>query len=356
MNDAVECCLCLRDLPFQRGVSGGGRGICKAYQRRGWLSAGCAGGHGQYGGFLVPEDGDGVWILPLPMRLGTSGWRGRSSGEGWSILCGRSMKNRQYLGENAVNGKEKEFLELITFPPFRAYSPIQESLKERYPETKDGLRTMERLSEEAGDGGYRLLLHIYRRMPVPLVSWWLERRLNSPKRQNLYETLLDWIESASMEYPERQYEGSLNEERQKARKDAEEEPFGRRIFRDIPMVSKRKRWDHCDGGASLYHPGVGRLWIQDAVYGFSGGKRRETEETEGSFRERREKDGLKKTCPFYRKKKKDGDNMDSKTAEVVCEAVRKEKPAPGCRGSLYFPAGAEPWAPKPGKRAGCHPV
>ena len=220
MNDAVECCLCLRNCRFRGEYQGEGEAFARLTREE-----------EQYL-LVVRKNRDSTasfWFQRIEIKsrfyryheIGHFWVTGQEQWRRLVYLVGTVYEKRQYLGENAVNGKEKEFLELITFPPFRAYSPIQESLKERYPETKGGLRTMERLSEEAGDGGYRLLLHIYRRIPVPLVSWWLKRRLNSPKRQKLYETLLDWIERASMEYPERQYEGSLNEERQKARKDTE---------------------------------------------------------------------------------------------------------------------------------------
>ena len=66
MNDAVECCLCLRDCRFRGEYQGEGEAFARLTREEDGYLLVVREGMGQYGGFLVSEDGDGVWILPLP--------------------------------------------------------------------------------------------------------------------------------------------------------------------------------------------------------------------------------------------------------------------------------------------------
>ena len=46
---------------------------------------------------------------------------------------------------------EKELLPLMELAPFRAFSPVKESLDEEYPDTLEGVECMKKLALEAGD-------------------------------------------------------------------------------------------------------------------------------------------------------------------------------------------------------------
>ena len=54
----------------------------------------------------------------------------------------------EYIGENVCNEKEIALMPLIEFPPFRFWSPIHESLDEKYPFTYDGIDAMKELAKE----------------------------------------------------------------------------------------------------------------------------------------------------------------------------------------------------------------
>ena len=134
-------------------------------------------------------------------------------------IIGTIYEKYDYLGETYCNKSEKELLRLVEFPPFRMWSPIHESLEEKYPATYEGVTCMERLAKKAKDTRYLWLVKLYRYFPNRILEKLLAMRLLRPKRQRLYETIWQEVQSASEVYPERDYGTRLNEEIRRKRKE-----------------------------------------------------------------------------------------------------------------------------------------
>ena len=134
-------------------------------------------------------------------------------------IIGTIYEKYDYLGEAYCNESEKELLRLVEFPPFRMWSPIHESLEEKYPATYEGVTCMERLAKKAKDTRYLWLVKLYRYFPNRILEKLLAMRLLRPKRQRLYETIWQEVQSASEVYPERDYGTRLNEEIRRKRKE-----------------------------------------------------------------------------------------------------------------------------------------
>lgn len=127
-------------------------------------------------------------------------------------MIGTIYDKYEYLGEKVLNRKEKELLRLMEFAPFREWSPINESLEDRYPATYEGIERMMALAKEAGDNSYARLLSIYRKHPSKRMEHFLSRRLLAPGREKLYVLIWQKLKAASEEYDERDYGSGLNEE------------------------------------------------------------------------------------------------------------------------------------------------
>ena len=103
-----------------------------------------------------------------------------------AYMIGTIYDKYEYPGEKVLSRKEKELLRLMEFAPFREWSPINESLEDRYPATYEGIERMMALSKEAGDNSYARLLRICRKHPSKRIEHFLSRRLLSHKREKLY--------------------------------------------------------------------------------------------------------------------------------------------------------------------------
>lgn len=137
-------------------------------------------------------------------------------------MVGTIYDKYEYMGRESCNEQEMELLRLIEFAPFRHWSPVRESLEERYPATCEGMDAMERLALQAGDSSFAKWIHIYRRIPTRLMERFLSCKLLSPARQSLYQLLCEKIEAASEMYPERDYGEKRNREIQKKREEIHE--------------------------------------------------------------------------------------------------------------------------------------
>ena len=113
--------------------------------------------------------------------------------------------------------EEKELLPLMEFAPFRAFSPIKESLEEMYTDTLEGVACMKRFALEAGDIRLKNLLGFYEKHPFPWVEKWIQRHMESRAGISLYETLYRKIEAASKVYTVRDYGKEGNEKAEKER-------------------------------------------------------------------------------------------------------------------------------------------
>lgn len=132
-------------------------------------------------------------------------------------IIGTIYEKYSYLGERYCNEGEKALMRLVEFPPFRMWSPVHESLEDKYPATYEGIDCMERLARKADDRGYIKWIRLYRRFPSRVLERLLGRRLLSPKRQKLYETICQEVQAASEIYPQRDYGEELNCRIQKKR-------------------------------------------------------------------------------------------------------------------------------------------
>lgn len=123
----------------------------------------------------------------------------------------------EYLGEAACNEEEMQVLRLMEFPPFRFWSPVSESLEDKYDFTDEGLEAMEEIAHRAKDARYVKWIRLYRKLPVGWVEKILSRRLLSHEREGLYQWICEKVKAGSEKYPERDYGEKLNDEIHKKR-------------------------------------------------------------------------------------------------------------------------------------------
>ena len=98
-------------------------------------------------------------------RIGHFWVKGQEQWRQLVYIIGTIYEKYDYLGEAYCNESEKELLRLVEFPPFRMWSPIHESLEEKYPATYEGVTCMERLAKKAKDTRYLWLVKLYRYFP-----------------------------------------------------------------------------------------------------------------------------------------------------------------------------------------------
>lgn len=118
-------------------------------------------------------------------------------------MIGTIYDKYTFLGESFCNEQELELLRLVEFAPFRAWSPIHESLDDTYEDSEEGLEAMERFAEMAGDRVYLKWIAMYQRFPW--LSNVLANQLLNPKREELYRVIFDKVCDASAQYQKRDY-------------------------------------------------------------------------------------------------------------------------------------------------------
>ena len=157
-------------------------------------------------------------------------------------MIGTIYEKYSYLGDLHCNKKEEALMRLVEFPPFRMWSPIHESLEEKYPATYDGIDCMEHLAKKAKDRGYMRWLYLYRCFPNRMFERILGRRLLSPKRQKLYETICQEVQAASEVYPQRDYGEELNCKIQKKREEIHRKMLENGFRGIYPEYEKRQMY------------------------------------------------------------------------------------------------------------------
>lgn len=152
----------------------------------------------------------------------------RNGYEHWRMLVymiGTICDKYTFLGPAAVNDLELSLLPLVRFGPFRAFSPVEESLNERYPDGEEGWTCMRSLALAAGDKDYvkrigcaRLLLKLpfadRRRLEKDL-----EEALKKEERKALFLHIYKKICQASLCWQERRYDPAAEEKAEKARQE-----------------------------------------------------------------------------------------------------------------------------------------
>lgn len=153
-------------------------------------------------------------------------------------IVGTIYDKYEYLGAEVCNEKEMELLPLMEFAPFRSWSPIKESLNDKYPATYKGIDCMEKLAIEAGDRNYQKLLKIYRKVPIRWIEDLLSRRLKHSKREKLYQLITKKVEQASQSYPKRDYGQKMNQWIQKKRQEVDQKLKAKGFQGIYPMYHK----------------------------------------------------------------------------------------------------------------------
>ena len=230
MNDALECFLILESCRMT--------GICLP-DFKGAVQAHLARENGEY--LLVVRQGEDnvftLWFSSVQEKttcyqyhcIGHFWVKGQEQWRRLVYIAGTLYDKYSYMGDTVCTQEEKELLPLMEFAPFRAFSPIKESLEEMYTDTLEGVACMKRFALEAGDIRLKNLLGFYEKHPFPWVEKWIQRHMESRAGISLYETLYRKIEVASKVYTVRDYGKEGNEkaekERQKVTKKLEEKGF-----------------------------------------------------------------------------------------------------------------------------------
>ena len=123
-----------------------------------------------------------------------------------------------FLGEAAVNEREKALMPLIGFGPLRYWTPVRNLMDGAYQDTDAGSQAIIRLAKEAGDLTYaRDVAKFIKNEKNPIrkiflsssmktqASLALSKMLLLPERDPLYELIYQKICQASSSYPERDY-------------------------------------------------------------------------------------------------------------------------------------------------------
>lgn len=164
-------------------------------------------------------------------------------------MIGTIYDKYEYMGKAVCNEKELELMDLIGFAPFRHWSPISDSLEEKYPETAEGMGCMRRLAREAGDLEYERLVQFYKRMPNRWMEKQLSRKLLDPGREPLYQLIWNKLREASEAYEERRYPKPLEQEIKEKRKEVHRALAERGFRGQYPKYWKEEQH------------GMGSIWI-----------------------------------------------------------------------------------------------
>lgn len=245
MNDAVECYLILKgckvtgDMPeripqgtsLQSTENGSKRGIIICLPDGSRISL----------WFLECEK---VMELYQYHQIGHFWMKGQEQWRQLVYMIGTIFDKYTYIGETACNAEERELLPLITFAPFRYWSPVHEDLESRYPDAVAGIQCMQKLAQEAGDRAYKRITGVYlflfrlRILPMGLLTRKLARALNKPARTALYELIYNKVYKASAQYQERDYGETLNKKIREKRSRVEQELNMQGFSGEYPLFQK----------------------------------------------------------------------------------------------------------------------
>lgn len=171
-------------------------------------------------------------------RIGHFWVKGEEQWRQLVYMVGTIYDKYEYLGEEFCNQKELDLLHLIGFAPFRHWSPVHESLEERYPATYEGIDVMEQLAEEANDTAFVKMIRFYRKFPSRKLENILSKRLLSPKRETLYRLIFEKVSEASGEYQKRDYGKDLNKMIEKKRKEVHDTLLAKGFHGAYPEYQK----------------------------------------------------------------------------------------------------------------------
>lgn len=180
-------------------------------------------------------------------------------------MIGTIYDKFEYLGESICNANELALLPLMEFAPFRHWSPIHESLDDRYPDTLEGIETFHNLCKETGDISLEKLTEQYRKVfqkalylnkkakSSPLYRFAFDlyekfiflklvhniaMELTKSGHEPLYELIYQKICDASSQYLSRDYGEIVNEMIASKRKEATELLIAQGYAGTYPRFSK----------------------------------------------------------------------------------------------------------------------
>lgn len=143
-------------------------------------------------------------------RIGHFWVKGREQWRQLVYQIGTIYDKYEYFGERFCNQLERQLRELIRFAPFRFWSPVHESLKDRYPDSAEAAALMKELCREAGDFSYLCLTTVYQVLKFPFLERLLAEELTASRHKNLYRLIRSRVDEASLGYPERDYGVQMN--------------------------------------------------------------------------------------------------------------------------------------------------
>ena len=125
-------------------------------------------------------------------------------------IIGTLCDKYDYFGEKMCSEKEMELLPLMGFGPFRMWSPIHESLDDRYPESLEGARLMYHYAYTSGHKFFARFIRLYMHFPISTFATFLGKWMNRAGMEDLYQLICKKVTEASLSYPIRDYGQEMN--------------------------------------------------------------------------------------------------------------------------------------------------
>ena len=180
-------------------------------------------------------------------------------------MIGTIYDKFEYMGKSICNDKELALLPLMDFSPFRYWSPIHESLDNRYPDTMEGIETFHNLCKESGDISlrklaeryrevfqkalcliekaeyssiYRFAFDLYEKFIFSKLTQKIAIELTRSGHEALYELIYQKVCDASSQYSSRNYGEIVNDMIASKRKEATESLISQGYNGKYPRFSK----------------------------------------------------------------------------------------------------------------------
>lgn len=220
MNDALECYLILEDCR----ITGVYLPHCKE-KIEAYLTE-----HQGSIGLVVKQGKDNVftlWFEEISEHLecyqyheiGHFWVQGMEQWRQLVYMIGTIYDKYEYLGEEVCTEKELELIPLMEFAPFRAWSPIGNSLEDWYTDTITGVETMKKMALLADEEGFGKLLDKYQKHPVIRLEKKIEKFLTGKTGAGVYQVIYQKVCEASSQYPKRDYGKEMNEKIERQRQE-----------------------------------------------------------------------------------------------------------------------------------------